>query len=863
MDKNTTIPNIPHRFFKWYCRADMYEELHGDLEELFQHRLVEMGPRKARCYYLWDVLRCCQPYAWKETNFQLMLSTMLLKNYFKTSFRNLVKNPLTSFINIFGLAMAIGICLMVYSFFEFDASIDQFHENKEEVYLLTSFGDREGGIKQYGRTPRPLGNQLRTDFPQLKNVCQVEDRSAVLKYKNKVFQERIRFTNPSFLEMFTFPLKWGLASSLGDLNSIILSEKMAIKYFGKENPIGEEISVKVSDTQKKSFQVTGVSLDFPKARTIDFDFLLNIENLTAQELNYDQMDWSTLINGTLFQTDNSADIALIEQGLEKYRRINNEAQDDWIISAFGIEQLANLHVTSQYIIDDISFDAYGQGRISLPILALFMLILACFNYINIAIVSATKRLREIGVRKVMGASRQKVVFQFLTENIFVTFFALIVGILLAINFILPWFIGISEMDLKLSLLDQRLWGFLVVILLFTGIASGLYPAFYISKFDAVNILKGSTRFGNKNPLTKVFLGIQLILAAITITAGIIFTQNITYQNNRSWGYNQENTLYVHVTDGADFEKLRAAMSQDPNVLSIAGSMHHLGKSNTSTVIDMPDRQYEVDQLSIDAHYLETMGIGLKAGRSFQENRAKDRQTVVVNDLLVRSMGLKEPIGQIFKIDNQSYEIIGVTNDFHIYNFYHTIRPTIFKVAAPANFQYLSMKIKEGTQLATYKSIQNQWTSLFPDKVFQGGYQKDTWGGFFEETTRMANFNRTIGWIAILLASLGFYGLLSLNVSGRHKEFSIRKVLGAELKDVAYAISKQFIGLTVIALVISVPFSYVLVKGLLDLLYPYPMPIGFWGLAISILCLVFALFVVVFTQILKVVRFNPIEGLRGD
>ena len=235
------IPKIPHTFFRWYCKSEKYEEIHGDLEEFFYEKVENKGLANARLFYIWNVIRCFQPYAWKIPESQNS-NIVMFKNYFKTSYRSLKRNPLNSFINLFGLSAAIGVCVVGYAFIKYTFKIDQFHENKDEVYLTTFFADREGTEQQNGTTPTPLGAALRADLAQVTNVCRMEDRKVVVKYgAQKVFHESVSYVDSEFPEMFTFPLKWGSAKSLEDLNSVILSEKMAVKYFGKDYPIGESI----------------------------------------------------------------------------------------------------------------------------------------------------------------------------------------------------------------------------------------------------------------------------------------------------------------------------------------------------------------------------------------------------------------------------------------------------------------------------------------------------------------------------------------------------------------------------------------------------------------------------------------------
>lgn len=854
-------PAWPLKLLRLFVKKEYIEEIEGDMEELFLDCAAQRSLRQARRMYTWEMIRLLRPVLLKNLSpFATLNTPAMFKNYFKVSFRNLMKNPLSSFINVFGLAMAIGITLVVYAFMEYDYSIDQFHKNKNNIYLTTFFADRDGALQQYGLTPRPMADLLKTDFAQVKKVCRIEDHNVVLKQEDNVFYEYVRFADPTFLEMFSFPLKWGSASSLSDVNSIILSEEMSLKYFGEENPVGKDMLLIFNRDIKKVFTVTGVAEEFPKARDIEFNFLINFENMLLYP-SYDPADWSAFLNATFIQVDDPAAIPALEKGVENYKARQHEADPDWLISSFAFEQLTTLHARSASIKEAIVSDYNEEGRIGMPIIAFFMIALACFNYINIAIVSAAKRLKEIGVRKVIGANKVKVIIQFLTENVVITGFALLVGLILGIVIFIPWFVQFSGWPLEIRLLNPNLWIFLGVLLLFTGIASGIYPAFYISRFDAIKIFKGSQEFGRKNPVTKLFLGIQLVLACMTITAGVVFTQNNKFQNNRSWGYNQKSTLYAGVPDLPAYEKLRDAMTQNPNVLSMSGSADHLGKIYSNSIVHISDRHYEVNQLAVDASYFKTMGLQLREGRAFREHSENDKRTLIVNEMFVKNLALSHPVGTQVKIDSLTYEVIGVVKEFHTRNFFHKVQPTIFRVAEETDFRFLSLHVKDGTEKETSKALEKAWLNIYPEIPFRGGHQEDVWASYFHSVDRSEKFNKIIAFIAVLLASLGLYGLVTLNVSGRTREFSIRKTLGAGAKNIASVILRQYVLLTIGALIIGAPMSYLFTKAYLDMLFAYPMPMGYSGVIISVILLLLVLVAVVSTQIRKVVKTNPVAGLK--
>lgn len=865
--QNTCPPKWPLRLLRFFVKKEYLEEIEGDMEELFHDNLQTLSLKDARLMYSWEIVKLFRPILIKNVRPLFNLSPQgMFKNYFKISIRGLLKNPLNSFINIFGLAVAIGFCVLAYAFARWTYGTDQFHIHKNEVYLATFFASRDGSLQQYGLTPRPLGEMLREDFTHIKKVCRVEDRNVIMKHEEKVFNERIRYVDPEFLEMFTFPLKWGSPSSLADVNSIILSEKMSKKYFGEANPLGETIIVKFDQDSKKAFRITGIAGEFPKSKTIGFNFLINFENFRTSDTTYNFHDWSAFVDATFVQVDDSSNIRSVERQMKKYQLLQNEAvQKDWAITSFAFKPLATLHAQSEYLRDHISRSSSDNFMtvIFLSIIGIFMLALACFNYINIAIVSATKRLKEIGVRKSIGATRLVVIVQFLSENIIITFFALFLGLIIGATAVVPWFEHMNDFSMDFKLTDGMLWIYLPLILLFTGIASGIYPALYISRFQVVGILKGAVKFGNKNPMTRILLGFQLILACILITAGVTFTQNSEYLARRSWGYNQQEVLYAEVQDGRTFEKLSAVMQQNPDVLSISGSKHHLGKSNTTAILHVADHEIEADELDVDPRYLETLGLQLIAGRAFNDHQGSDKQAVIVNELLVKNMDWKNPVGQQFEIDKVRYEVIGVVKDFHSFSFSERIKPMIFRVAAKADYRYFTMKVRPGSALKTYRTLQTQWAKLFPELPFQGQHQEDVWGEYYKEIGNHGSVWRVIAFLATMLAGMGLYGLVTLNVTGRVREFSIRKILGAGLTNIAGNISKQYVLLFAIALAIGAPVSFTLMKLLFDVAYSYHIPVTYDVVLPAIGVLIFVLLATTSTQITKVAKSNPVNGVKAE
>lgn len=786
----------------------------------------------------------------------------MLKSYLKTTLRTIRKSPLSSFINIFGLAMALGVAIMVYSFVEMEVSTDQFHENRSEIYMATSVLNRSGQEAVYGVTPAPYADKLINDFPQIKRVVRIEETGGVLKNGQSVFNETFSFVDPEFLDMFTFPLKWGDKSALASPNKIILSENTAIKYFGEKNPLGESMTFEFG-ANKYTFEVGGVAEKFPYKRSMDFRVLVNFEQLKQIDQRFSNTDWARFLDGTFIQVDNPEVITTIKQSVQQYVAVQNEVQKEWPASSFGFEPWTRLYLDGEDIRDTVMGSTDGIASLVLTIIAIFILVLAIFNYINIAIVSATKRLKEIGVRKVMGSTRKSLIFQFLAENVFLTLVALVFGFILGVTVLIPGFDNMFDIGMEFDIAQPQLWVFLLILVVFTGLASGAYPALYISNFSATHIFRGRLKFGGKNKMTKVFLTFQYILACIAVVGGIMFTQNTAYQRARDWGYNQSATLSASISPASEARRLMSAMEQNPNIESIAFSRDHLSRRQSRMQIQIIDEDVDVVTLNVAPGYVETMGLKVLEGRTFEKARETDFQNVIVNQRMAKILNPQGALGKQFKSDTLNFTVIGIVEDFHMWSFFNEIEPMILKLSPEDQYAYVSMRVKAGALISTYETLEETWSNLFPEKPFGGFYQESTLAGYFYEIDGHGKLMRIVAILCIVLSCLGLYGLVSLNVASRTKEFSIRKALGAGIKNLAVVINKQFVIFLAVALMLGLPISYLLMDTLFGAVYEYYKPISALPFILTFITVVLMVLITVSSQVKKVMTTSPTEGLRSE
>jgi ABC-type antimicrobial peptide transport system permease subunit len=514
----------------------------------------------------------------------------------------------------------------------------------------------------------------------------------------------------------------------------------------------------------------------------------------------------------------------------------------------------------------LTYEAPTVARVMLTTIAIFILILAAFNYINISVVSATSRLKEIGLRKTIGGTRKQIIQQFLFENTVLCLLAFIFGILLTIGFLLPGFNNtvepVSPMELEFE--NPRLWMYMVGLFLIVSIGSAAYPAFFISSFKPVQIFKGDLKLSSKNYFTKTLLGVQLIMSFITISLGVIFVLNEKYIAKRDWGYNQEQSIIVPLVKNDQYSELKNLVSQNNDVKIISGSQNHMGYWAEEDAVEFESEKYVGKKIMVGYDYLDVLGFRLKAGRFFETNSTTDlNESLVVNETFVKKLGLENPVGTRVVLDNQAHYIIGVVQDFHYMSFAREIKPLFFKVVDESNFNFLAIRSEAGKAVIAEEFVEDAWKKMYPDYTYEGFFQSNAFDYEFRENKRIAKLMMGIAGITILIACMGLFGLVSLFISKKMNEFSIRKVLGATYSELSVEISKGFMWVIGIACIIGAPLAFFATKSVLSGIYSYHVPINAVPLIFTALVLIITAISTVSSQIFKGLRVNPVEQLRDQ
>lgn len=742
-----------------------------------------------------------------ELNSSNQKSKSMFKNYFKLAYRKIALNKAISTINIFGLSIAIGVCIAVFLYLNNHSTMDNFHENGERIFMIEYEVETNGEIETWGSTPRPLAAALANDFPQIEHAVRVETKGSKVYLTDNIFNERVYFADRDYFNMFSFSLEDGSPEILHQPDGIILSAAVAEKYFPKEDPIGQVLTIVFDNQIKKVLTVKGVASPFPENTGFKFDILAGfslLQSLEKEKLN----DWSTY-TGTFVQVQKGTDIAIIAESMDKYVALHNASNESIAIQSFVFDNLIYPNANAFDVKNRPAVALSPMTMIMFSLIALIMMALSCFNYINISLGFASKRLKEIGVRKAIGGKKMELVLQFMSENLLLCSIALLLGLAIAQIIFIPLFNSINPLQISLSLdKNPQLWTFLFGLLAFTAVASGAYPAFYISAFQPAAIFKGSQQVIKKNKTTRLFLSLQFLLTFIAVIFCSLIFYVGKYHESLSWGYQANETMVVRLENAKQYDQLKNELYQNPYVNQIGGAEHHVGESMTRSRIMIGSAEKEVLTYQVGANYFESIGLQLRHGRFFDAHLSKEDATgVVVNQRLVDKQNWENPINQSFRKDGETYRIIGVVENFKFAGFSKTL-PVVFFQGPKERFNYLTVRFEHGANQAVEDFTKNSWVKLYHDSPFNFFHQKLVFDAFYQRFNKVSLTYSFLSGLALLIACLGLFGLASQNYARYLKEASIRKVLGATTQQILLLGNRHFIWMLLITSLLATGICWV-------------------------------------------------------
>jgi putative ABC transport system permease protein len=791
----------------------------------------------------------------------------MFKNYLLVTFRNLLKNRIFTIINIFGLGIALSVCIVAFFNHMFNYEFDRFNKNFNEIYRVTSFRDMQGREQEYGIVPATLGLEIKKDIPGIEKAARLMRTGSPVKIGENVFPAQVSYIDPEFLDIFTFTLIYGDKKAVAGQGNVLVSETMSKTLFGNEYPVGKTISIVNDQNKEYTFTVGGVFTDMPDNSSFRIDVLSHFDNFLLM-WNLNDADWKFMTTVLFVQIPNKSLLASISDGLKSYLPVQNRAREDFRINRFSLVPLKEVGSNTRNIWSSGLFPSLHPAALVAPsVMALFILLIACLNFANTSIATFSRRLKEIGLRKTFGGQRRQLVAQFMFETFIICFLALLVGIAFS-SVLVPAYSNLwAYMSIELTFSRYGFfWIFLVLLLLVTGFVAGVYPAMYISSFSPVNVLRGTSLFKGSGRLSSVLLALQFTISVMSLVMGIVFARNADYQRTLDLGYDRDKLIVVPV-NGEFFTSLRNEIISNPKVISAEGTMNHLGWGSYRRPVKDAEKQLEVDVMDIGPEYAQTTGLRLKEGRFFEKSRVSaDREngSIIVNQKLVKNFGWNEGVGKAITLyDTTTLRIIGVVEDFYINGVWEEIEPAMLRLAGSDHYNVLVVRAKPEDLPGVLDFIGQKWKSLGTNQIFGGRLQEDLMQEEKDINGSILKVNVFLAIVATLLSLIGMFNLVSLDIIRRTKEVGIRKIQGASVSVIMYLISRKFLIVLLIASILGCAGGYYMSVALMDSIWDYFVGIGPGILLSAALIMIFATLLTLSLRITRAAMKNPVESLRYE
>lgn len=812
----------------------------------------------------------------------------MFKNFLITIIRNFNRNKFYTILNVVGLSVGLICAILIVLFIQEELSYDKYNVNHKRIVRLASDFTLNGKRDRVATSPMPFGPTFKQEFPEVEEYVRIQGSGRQqFRYKDKEFyEERISYIDSSVFKVFSYNLIQGDPDkALTEPYTIVLNETLAKKYFGDEDPIGKVLIV----GENRSFTVTGVMEDIPRNSHFNFRGFYSMKTIEsirgAEEFNSTEpITFWSFSNYTFLLLKENTNIDALQSKFPSYYNKYMKSLGDQLGVEYHliVQKLADIHLKS-----DLQWDA-PTGNIKyifiLSAIAFFILSIAGINYMNMATARSSKRAREVGVRKVVGAHRDTLIRQFLMESLSLTILALMIA-LIVVELILPLFNSLVNKDLSLSVRETpEILVFSVVLALVLGIVSGSYPAFYLSSFRPATILKGSTIKGKAGGLLRKLLVIsQFTVSAIMISGTIVVGVQLNYMNNKDMGFSKEDVLVSIVRDSlmrTKIEPLKDELRKSPNINSIATSNTLIGFDGSKTVHlyegEEGMEQYALNFSVIDFDYLDMMQMKIMQGRKFNRKIASDTSSAfIVNQSAARKFNWNEKaVGKKLQLgvelegeeDDDGImkgEVVGVVADFHYRPLRENIEPINFLVSEnPRHRRVLYVKLNQENREESIKYIESVWNKFSPNMAFNYFFLDDRLRENYDSEVRLTWIFSIFSLLSILIASLGLFGLSSFMAEQRTKELGIRKVLGASVKQLVNLLTKEFVRLIFIANVLAIPITYWAMNSWLND-FSYRIQISWW---IFLLTLIVSLVIGVFTvswQSYRAASADPVNAIKYE
>ncbi|WP_128544355.1 ABC transporter permease [Larkinella soli] len=876
-------PRWADRLLELFLEPHLLEDVQGDLYEVFSRRVGEVEPGRARREYALAALNYLSPFFLRrKPKYELqasqpLLSLTMLRNYLKIAFRTLAHNKAYSIINVVGLSIGLGAAMLILLYTKDEVSYDRFHRNTDQIYRIvlrtyTAAGVPEG---QGGNTGAVQGPKFKAGVPDIRSFVRYREHRNDLKLGNEIVSQSVFYADTSFFNLFSFPLIHGNpVTALQKPQSVVLSEEMAAKAFGTTDALGKILFLKDSynsESPFKPYTVTAVARKAPQNSSIKFDIVMPYYD---KEGNNDETDWFSTFQNTFVLLRPGSDLRAVEARMNRVYQADAREQMKMVAEKYGLTQkrvyalqpLTDMHLNPDLPADNGLVDnSNPMFSYILSGIALFILLIACINFVNLTIARSLKRAKEIGVRKVVGGGRSQLILQFLGESYLLSFGAFALALVL-VQLVLPTFNQVSNKALALSyLFDFRLVTAYLSLFFLTGLLAGFYPALVLSGFNPVETLYSRFRFSGKNYLQKSLVVLQFSLASFLIIATLTVTSQFNYLTSKDLGYDDRNLITVVKSNltRPEAKLLREQLVNNPAIAGMAAK--NQGRWGTVAKIN-GETQIEFTYETVDEAYLPMLKIPILKGRNFSPDFPSDSsQSVIVNESFVKKAGWKNPIGQQVNFwynNNEKYRIIGVVKDYHFLPLNEEIRPQLFTMRPGNSFGMAYIKIKPGTETASLNHIEAVYKKLFPINPYAYKFKDEDNRQSYEAVEKWRQIMLFGAVLTIFISAIGLFGLATLSAERRFKEIGIRKVLGASVSSIVRLLSSDFLKLVGGSFVLAFPVAWYALNRWLEN-FPYRIDQSAWTfLGAAGIALLIALFTVSFQAVRAAVS-NPVKSLKAE
>ncbi|NOT76767.1 MAG: FtsX-like permease family protein [Cyclobacteriaceae bacterium] len=788
-----------------------------------------------------------------------------------------MKNKLFIIINVFGMGIAIACCIVAYLNWDFTNSWDSNQLKAEKIYRVQSIREFQGKRERHGLAPIPLANYIKQNFKDVDKTVRYMSAYCDMRIGDNVYGANTAFVDSAFFDLFNYELKHGTFADFHSKGKIFISDEVARTYFNSEDVVGRTVSQiilgKDGVRRPKEFEIGGVFKRQPLNSTFRAQVITLYDNFWDINLDstYTENNWRKWTHALFLEIDDPSSVAGIEQRLQQYIEPQNKVRDDFKLTSYHLENFKGMMKRSRQN-PRVDSDYLGGGvpdeAVTAPsILAGMLLLLACFNFTNTSIAISSQRLKEIGIRKVMGGMRFQLIAQFLGENLILCFLGLIAGLLMA-EFLVPAYDSLWEfIDLNLSYTENI--GFLLFLaglLVLTAIIAGAYPSFYITSFEPVSILKGKSKFGGTSWFTRILLGGQFVISLTMLITGLAFYRNGHYQKEYDMGFASHGVISVWVNNEGSFNTYRDALVSNPDILVIAGTRHHISNGWNNDPVKFEDIEKEIDIMDVGDNYFEAMDMTLTSGRKFQKDSETDRkESIIVTEQLVQEFGWKDnPIGKrLVWHDTVQLFVIGVVKNVYARALWEPTQPLMIRYTAPSHYQQLIAKMDPAKVGEVNAYMEKKWKEINPNAQYPG----EMIDSELQETNEINNnvviMFGFLGFFGALMTGIGLYTLVSLNIVKKMKEIGVRKVLGASVGNIATVINYEFMVNLAIATIIGGALGYFMTEWLMDSIWEYYLKIGALSISLAVITMVGISVLAVGYKTVSTASLNPTKTLRDE